>query len=65
MRRHSRLVAMPSKNRLSLRVIGQNWKADASGPSPDEGDAVALTFAEPVRSAVFRRRIEYPNVGLA
>jgi hypothetical protein len=34
-------------------------------PSPDEWDAVALTFAEPVAPASFRRRIEYPPLGLA
>jgi len=34
-------------------------------PSPDEWDAVALTFAEPVGPANFRRRIEYPPLGIA
>ena len=34
--------------------------------SPDEWDAVALTFAEPVGpGAGFRRRLEYPVVGVA
>jgi hypothetical protein len=33
--------------------------------SPDEWDAVALTFAEPVAPAGFRRRIEYPPMGSA
>jgi hypothetical protein len=35
--------------------------------SPDEWDAVALTFAEPVgpeRSA-FNRKLEYPKLGIA
>jgi hypothetical protein len=37
-----------------------------SQPSPDEWDAVALTFAEPVAaSANFNRRVEYPKRGLA
>jgi hypothetical protein len=32
--------------------------------SPDEWDAVALTFAEPVRpNPNFSRKIEYPNLG--
>ena len=34
-------------------------------PSPDEWDAVALTFAEPVAATGFRRRIAYPREGLA
>jgi hypothetical protein len=34
-------------------------------PSPDEWDAVALTFVEPVAPAAWRRRIEYPPLGLA
>ena len=33
-------------------------------PSPDEWDAVALTFAEPVRPTAFARRIEYPRLGV-
>src|SRR5262245_16594767 len=33
-------------------------------PSPDEWDAVALTFAEPVRPAAFARRIDYPSLGV-
>jgi hypothetical protein len=35
-------------------------------PSPDEWDAVALTFAEPVAAdARFSRRLEYPEWGIA
>ena len=35
-------------------------------PSPDEWDAVALTFAEPVGAgAGFSRKLEYPAVGVA
>jgi len=37
-------------------------------PSPDEWDAVALTFAEPVveaRVARFWRKVEYPDLGIA
>jgi len=33
-------------------------------PSPDEWDAVALTFAEPVAPG-FRWRIGYPPLGIA
>ncbi len=34
--------------------------------SPDEWDAVALTFAEPVApDARFGRRLEYPRTGVA
>jgi hypothetical protein len=35
-------------------------------PSPDEWDAVALTFAEPVSSTPsnFNRKIEYPKCGV-
>jgi hypothetical protein len=32
--------------------------------SPDEWDAVALTFAEPVAPASFRSVIEYPKLGV-
>ena len=36
-------------------------------PSPDEADALALTFAEPVRSTPsnFNRKIEYPKASVA
>ena len=36
-------------------------------PSPDEWDAVALTFAGPVSASVanFNRIIEYPRYGVA
>jgi hypothetical protein len=34
-------------------------------PSPDEWDAVALTFAEPVApTAAFSRKLEYPEIGI-
>src|SRR5262249_12772748 len=33
-------------------------------PSPDEWDAVTLTFAEPVKPTAFARRIEYPRLGV-
>ena len=33
-------------------------------PSPDEWDAVALTFAEPVVPKAFPRAIVYPELGI-
>jgi hypothetical protein len=33
--------------------------------SPDQWDAVALTFAEPVPDPRFRRKLEYPPSGVA
>jgi hypothetical protein len=33
--------------------------------SPDEWDAVALTFAEPVAPRAFRRQIEWLALGMA
>ncbi|WP_334362408.1 hypothetical protein [Bradyrhizobium sp. AZCC 1578] len=33
--------------------------------SPDEWDAVALTFAKPVAPSNFNRAIRYPNQGYA
>jgi hypothetical protein len=33
--------------------------------SPDEWDAVALTFAEPVAPRAFKRQIAYPPLGVA
>jgi hypothetical protein len=32
--------------------------------SPDEWDAVVLTFAEPVGPNNFNRRLEYPSLGV-
>jgi len=32
--------------------------------SPDEWDAVALTFARPVQPSRFNRKLEYPNLGV-
>jgi hypothetical protein len=52
---HTRLI-LESKDKMRQRGV----------PSPDEWDAVALTFAEPVASdAGFARRLAYPNAGVA
>jgi hypothetical protein len=52
---HTRLI-LESKDKMRQRGV----------PSPDEWDAVALTFAEPVASdAGFSRRLAYPNAGVA
>lgn len=53
-----------SNTRLQLEKKEDMRRRDV--PSPDEWDAVALTFAEPVgpRSA-FDRKIEYPQMGYA
>jgi hypothetical protein len=52
---HSRLK-LESKEHMRAR----------GAKSPDEWDAVALTFAEPVASvAGFRRKLEYPPSGVA
>jgi hypothetical protein len=73
-------VQIPDSDTLHADACGPSYRYDSHTrlllerkedmrrrgvPSPDEWDAVALTFAEPVRSAAFRRRIEYPNLGLA
>jgi hypothetical protein len=50
---HTRLV-LEKKDDMRRRGV----------PSPDEWDAVALTFAEPVRPKAFARRIEYPALGV-
>ncbi len=52
---HTRLM-LESKDQMRQRGV----------PSPDEWDAVALTFAEPVASdAGFARKLSYPNAGVA
>jgi hypothetical protein len=51
-----------SNTRLQLESKADMRKRDVA--SPDEWDAVALTFAEPVAPASFRRRLEYPNLGI-
>ncbi len=50
-----------------LQLEGKDQMRARGVPSPDEWDAVALTFAEPVSSTPsnFNRKIEYPKVGVA
>ncbi len=53
-----------SHTRLQLERKEDMRRRDV--PSPDEWDAVALTFAEPVApKAGFGRKIEYPKAGVA
>ena len=52
-----------SDTRLVLESKAEMRRRDVS--SPDEWDAVALTFAEPVAPRAFRRQLEYPARGLA
>ncbi len=74
-------VQIPDSDSLQADACGPGYKYDshtrlqleskdamrARGvPSPDEWDAVALTFAEPVQDSVkgFNRVIEYPTSGV-
>jgi hypothetical protein len=72
-------VQVPDSDTLHADACGPSYRYDSHTrlvlerkedmrrrgvPSPDEWDAVALTFAEPVGPANFRRRIEYPRWGL-
>jgi hypothetical protein len=49
-------LQLESKDQMRVRGV----------PSPDEWDAVALTFAEPVQDSLksFYRVIEYPKSGI-
>jgi hypothetical protein len=73
-------VQVPDSDTLHADACGPSYRYDSHTrlvlerkedmrrrgvPSPDEWDAVALTFAEPVGPANFRRRIEYPDMGIA
>ncbi len=75
-------VQIPDMDSLQADACGPSYKYDsytrlqleakdqmrARGvPSPDEWDAVALTFAEPVREtpSSFNRKIEYPRSSIA
>jgi hypothetical protein len=51
-----------SNTRLQLEKKEDMRRRDV--PSPDEWDAVALTFAEPVSPINNRRKIEYPSLGI-
>ena len=72
-------AAIPDSDTLQTDACGPAYKYDSNTQlqleskadvrkhdvaSPDEWDAVALTFAEPVSPASFRRRLEYPNLGI-
>jgi hypothetical protein len=73
-------VQIPDSDALHADACGPSYRYDSHTrvvlerkedmrrrgvPSPDEWDAVALTFAEPVPPAAWRRRIEYPPLGIA
>jgi hypothetical protein len=74
-------VQIPDLDSLQADACGPTYTYDSSSrlkleakehmrargvKSPDEWDAVALTFAEPVATvAGFRRRLEYPASGVA
>jgi hypothetical protein len=73
-------VQVPDSDALHADACGPSYRYDSHTrlvlerkedmrrrgvPSPDEWDAVALTFAEPVGPANFRRRIAYPDMGIA
>jgi len=70
---------VPDRDSLQADACGPSYRYDShtrlalerkedmrrrNVPSPDEWDAVALTFAEPVRPVAFARRIEYPSLGV-
>lgn len=74
-------VSIPDSDSLHADACGPSYKWDSNTrlilekkedmrrrdvPSPDEWDAVALTFAEPVGPAEggFSRKIEYSNAGI-
>lgn len=71
---------IPDEDVLQADACGPSYKYDSSTRlllekkedmrrrgviSPDGWDAVALTFAEPVGSSRFNRRIDYPDMGYA
>jgi hypothetical protein len=74
-------AALPDRDSLQADACGPTYTDDSNSRlkleskdhmrargvrSPDEWDAVALTFAEPVAGwAGFRRRIVYPRAGVA
>ena len=70
---------VPDRDSLQADACGPSYRYDShtrlalerkedmrrrNVPSPDEWDAVALTFAEPVRPTAFARKIEYPSLGV-
>lgn len=73
-------VQIPDSDSLQADACGPTYTYDANTRlkleakdhmrarqvlSPDEWDAVALTFAKPVAPSTFSRPIVYPNLGLA
>jgi hypothetical protein len=71
---------IPDMDSLQADACGPTYKYDSNTrlqlekkedmrrrevPSPDEWDAVALTFAEPVGPNTFNKPIVYPNLGIA
>jgi hypothetical protein len=72
---------IPDSDRLQADACGPSYRYDSNtrlvlerkedmrrrhAPSPDEWDAVALTFAEPVGpEGAFSRKLDYPMVGIA
>jgi hypothetical protein len=69
-------VQIPDLDSLQADACGPSYRYDSNTrlvlerkedmrrrgmPSPDQWDAVALTFAEPVAPSNFHRRLEYPN----
>jgi hypothetical protein len=49
-----------------LKLESKDHMRSRGAKSPDEWDAVALTFAEPVApDAGFSRKLEYPKAGVA
>ncbi len=74
-------MQIPDRDALQADACGPTYSQDSSSrlrleakdhmrareiESPDEWDAVALTFAEPVGAgAGFGRKLEYPVVGVA
>ena len=72
-------VQVPDSDALQADACGPSYRYDSHTrlvlerkedmrrrgvPSPDEWDAVALTFAEPVASAAFWRRLDYPPIAI-
>jgi hypothetical protein len=72
-------VQIPDLDSLQADACGPSYRYDSNTrlvlerkedmrrrgmPSPDQWDAVALTFAEPVAPTRFNRRLEYPDLGI-
>ena len=72
-------VQIPDSDSLQADFCGPTYRYDSLGRlvleskedmrrrgalSPDEGDAVALTFARPVAPSNFHRKLVYPRIGV-